>query len=144
MEMKGNRKNRYQRLVFSCLLGISCFICGCQMQEAKAEKIQDVEFVLVEEDALPEELLAKIEENKATDMKLVWKSGESTYIVRGYGEQETGGYSIQILELYQTKNSVILKTNLLGPAKGSVKNTSPSFPYVVLKTKTLPETLIFD
>lgn len=114
------------------------------MQQAKEEKIRDVEFVLVEEDALPEELMAKIEEKKATDMKLVWKSGESTYIVRGYGEQETGGYSIQILELYQTKNAVILKTNLLGPAKESVKNVSPSFPYVVLKTKILPETLIFD
>lgn len=139
------KDNRIRLSIFAlCMAVFSLALCGCEVKETKEAKIKDVEFTLVEEEEIPEELLLKIEEKKAADMKLMFESGEYTYIVRGYGEQETGGYSIQILEFYQTRNAVVLSTNLLGPSKGSEKNKAPSFPYVVIKTKTLPETLVFD
>lgn len=135
-------KNSFIGLIF-CLLLWSVCISACQMENGNEKKVKDLEFTLVEEEEIPKELLEKIEEKKAADMKLVFESGEYTYIVRGYGEQETGGYSIQIPKFYLTNNAVVLETKLLGPPKGSVENVTPSFPYVVIRTQTLSKNVIF-
>lgn len=65
---------------------------------------------------IPEELQNDIEEKKAADFKMTYKDSEFLYIVRGYGEQETGGYSICIRDLYLTSNAIIFDTELIGPA----------------------------
>ena len=113
------------------------------MEKTDEKKVKDLDYVLVEEEDIPQELLAKIEEKKAADFKLVYESDESMYVVRGYGEQETGGYSIQILDFYMTENAVIFSTNLLGPSKDETKNIAPSYPYVVLQTENPGKNIIF-
>lgn len=122
---------------------MSVLLCGCNMEKTDEKKVKDLDYVLVEEEDIPQELLAKIEEKKAADFKLVYESDESMYVVRGYGEQETGGYSIQILDFYMTENAVIFSTNLLGPSKDETKNIAPSYPYVVLQTENPGKNIIF-
>ena len=63
--------------------------------------------------------------------------------MRGYGEQETGGYSIQILDFYLTQNAVVFDTNLIGPSKDETKNAAPSYPYLVVRTKNPDKNVIF-
>ena len=106
---------------------------GCGIEKTDGRKLKDLEYEMVEEEDIPEELQAKIEEKKEADFKLTYESDRYLYIVRGYGEQETGGYSIQILEFYLTQNAIVFDTNLMGPSKDEVKNTAPSYPYLVVR-----------
>lgn len=119
-------------------------VSGCGIEKTDGNKIRDLEYEIQEEDQLPEELKAKIEEKKAADFKLVYESDDSLYVVRGYGEQETGGYSIQIQEFYLTGNAVVFQSKLLGPSKDEVKNAAPSYPYVVIKTENVDKNVIFE
>lgn len=133
----------WSAMVISLILCFSVF-CGCGVEKTDGNKIRDLEYEIMDEDQLPEELAAKIEEKKAADFKLVYESDDNLYVVRGYGEQETGGYSIQIQEFYLTGNAVVFQSALMGPAKDEVKNAAPSYPYVVIKTENVDKNVVFE
>lgn len=84
------------------------------------------------------------EEKKAADFKMTYKDSKFLYIVRGYGEQETGGYSICIRDLYLTSNAIIFDTELIGPRKGETISKSPSYPYIVVKVELRDENVVFE
>ena len=81
------------------------------------------------------------EEKKTADFKLTYETPEYLYIVRGYGEQATGGYSIQVKELYLTSNAVFFSTELIGPRKGENAVKSPSYPFIVIRTEKREENM---
>lgn len=118
-------------------------LSGCGIEKTDRSKVQNLTYEMVEEEAVPEELKTKIEEKKAADFKLTFESDNYLYVVRGYGEQETGGYSIQITDFYLTKNAIVFDTNLAGPSKDDLKNPAPSFPYVIIKTENFDKNVIF-
>ena len=62
----------------------------------------------------------------------------------GYGEQETGGYSISVRELYLTENAIVADTELLGPQNLEQTGAEKSYPYIVIKTEYLEEPIIFQ
>ena len=64
--------------------------------------------------------------------------------MRGYGEQATGGYSIQIKELYLSNNAAFFQTELIGPRKGETITKSPSYPYIVVVTEKVDKNLVFE
>ena len=64
---------------------------GCGIEDTNGSKIEDVEFTVLEEEAVPEELKQEIEERKEMDFKLTYEDNGKLYIARGYGEKETGG-----------------------------------------------------
>ena len=117
-------------LYMAALLMITVLVTlfGCGIEKTDGNRLQDLEYEIIE-DEIPKELAEKIEEKKSADFKLTYENDKYLYIVRGYGEQETGGYSIQILDLYLTQNAVVLHTNLKGPSKDEVKNAAPCDPY---------------
>ena len=86
----------------------------------------------------------QIEQKKSADFKLTFETPEHLYIVRGYGEQMTGGYSIQVEELYLSSNAVFFKTTLLGPRKGEVIGKNPSYPYIVIQTESVDKNVVFE
>ena len=126
------------------LILVSGIWCGCGIEKTDGKKIRDLEYEIIEEDDIPEELKAKIEEKKEADFKLTYESDRYLYIVRGYGEQETGGYSIQIPDFYLTKNAIVFDTNLMGPSKDEVKNAAPSYPYLVIRVENQDKNIIFQ
>jgi len=93
---------------------------------------------------IPEKVKAVIEEKKAADFKTTYELDGDLYIVRGYGEQETGGYSICIRDLYLTSNAILFDTELVGPRKGEQVSSGPSYPYIVIKTEKRDESTIFE
>ena len=117
---------------------------GCSVKDTNGTKVADLEYVIVEESELPEELKTMIEEKKAADFKLTYESGEELYIVRGYGEQATGGYSIRIRDCYLTSNAILFDTELVGPRKGESTSASPSYPYIVIRMEKREENTIFE
>ena len=63
------------------------------------------------------------------------REGDDLYILRGYGKQKSGGFSIQIEEVSKSENAVFVRTKLVGPAAKEEQKGAASCPYVVLKTK---------
>ena len=114
-------------------------ISGCSIEQTNETKVSDLTYTIVEESETPEELKTMIEEKKTADFKLTYEMEDDLYIVRGYGEQATGGYSICVRDCYLTTNAVVFDTELIGPRKGEVTNASPSCPYIVIQVKNLAQ-----
>lgn len=117
---------------------------GCAIEKTSRTKVRDLDYHVVAEEELPEELNSQIQEKKAADFKLTYETPEYLYIVRGYGEQETGGYSIQLAEFYLSSNAVFFKTTLIGPRKGENVVKSPSYPYIVIRTEKVDKNVVFE
>ena len=113
-----NRIYECQRRFLSvCLVCLLCFaVYACGKKQDPMEKIKDLDYTVIAEDNIPEELLAKIEERKEDTFKMTFEDQGFLYICVGYGTQQTGGYSIAVNEVYETANAVYIDTNLIGPS----------------------------
>ena len=127
-----------------CLLGMMLCTCACSMSSSERIKLRDLYFTVLSEDMIPQELKTVIEERKAESFKLTYSDKENLYIVIGYGQQQTGGYSIAVNALYLTDNAIYVNTSLLGPDASEKNKQEPSWPYIVIKTELLDETVIFE
>lgn len=139
---QSERKKRGLLLLAVMLLG--SVLGGCSVEETNRTKVADIEYMIVEDAGIPEELMTMIEEKKAADFKMTYELGEDLYIVRGYGEQATGGYSIRITDCYLASNAILFDTELVGPRKGENVTASPSYPYIVVKTENRDQSTIFE
>ena len=66
------------------------------------------------------------------------------YIAKGYGVQETSGYSIRITDLYEAAEGVVVCTELLGPGKDEPVLKVETYPYIVVKLKDLGLDVLFQ
>lgn len=119
-------------------------LAGCSVEKTNRTKVRDLDYHVAAKEEIPEELSIQLEEKKAADFKMTYETPEYLYIVRGYGEQATGGYSIQVKELYLTSNAVFFSTELIGPRKGENTAKSPSYPYIVVRTEKTEQNVVFE
>ena len=119
-------------------------LSACSMLSEENVKLRDLDFTVLSEETIPQELCTIIEEKEGGPFKLTYSDKEFLYICIGYGEQATGGYSIAVNELYLTDNAIYVNTELLGPEASEKGNKVPSYPYIVIKTEYLEETVIFQ
>lgn len=140
--LRERQKSIFLLLLLLMLCGI--LICGCGVKKSGTEKVRDLEFTVLEEDEIPDKLKEAIEEKKADDFKMSYILDDYLYIVRGFGMQETGGYSIQVQELYLADNAIYFEADLIGPESGEVKEKAVSYPFVVVKTERLEENVVFE
>ncbi len=128
----------------SIILLIGFFLMGCQQNPRDAEKIRDIDFTVVNEMDLPDQLRQVIEEKKEHGFKLTYAEGDYLYIVIGYGAQKTGGYSIVVNDLYLTENAILFDTELFGPRNEDVVDEATSYPYIVVKIEYMEYSVVFD
>ena len=83
----------------------------------------------------PPEIDQILRRKKESAFQMAYESGDDLYILRGYGKQKSGGFSIQIEEVSKSENAVFVRTKLVGPAAKEEQKGTASCPYVVLKTK---------
>lgn len=133
-----------KRGCFAALFLIAAVLAGCTFMSDERIKLRDLDFTILSEGKIPEELAGIIAEKQAEPFKLTYSDNEYLYICIGYGEQATGGYSIAVNELYLTDNAIYVNTTLLGPDASEKNNPTPSYPYIVIKTEYLDETVIFE
>lgn len=131
-----------KRIILLVILSV-CFLCSCSISKDNDEKVQDLEFTVVPEAEIPPELLTIIEQKKTTEMKHTWTNGEYLYVIVGYGEQKTSGYSIAVNEFYLGKNAIYIDTSLIGPSKEEKVNETLTYPYLVIKTEAREEPVVF-
>lgn len=131
------------------LLGIMAFcgmlLCACGSDQ-KPEKTGDVSYEIVPEAELPEELAKLIDERKESEFRLSFSDEESLYLIVGYGRQQTGGYSIQIKDLYLADDVIYIDTELQGPLPEETANAEESTqtPYIVVKMEMTDKTIYFE
>ncbi len=127
-----------------CLVFLVCVLAaGCGLLDTSDKKVSDVAFTVVSPDQLPEEVTSLIEERKAEAFQMAYSDGQYTYIIIGYGEQPTGGYSIQVNEVYMGADALWVDTDLIGPDETNNQDPVPSFPYAVVKIEMTDATIQF-
>lgn len=144
--MKNPEKRHFTAKALMCAVLGACtlLLAGCTFLSEETIKLRDLEFTVLSEEKIPKELLSIIDEKKSTPFQITYSDNNYLYICVGYGEQETGGYSIAVNELYLTENNICTNTSLLGPDASEKTNKTPSYPYIVLKTEYLDLTVIFE
>ena len=106
---------------------------GCGKKEDDRSGRSEVDFEVVPKEELPAPLAEAVEENKKDEIRMTYMDGEDLYLIRGYGEQATGGYSISVLECSEDEEKVYLDTRLLGPENPDEISRDPSYPYLALR-----------
>ena len=125
------------------LLLILVLQSGCRFVRIREEERQPLKYEIVSQDQIPKELAAIIREEKSGKMQMTYQRGKELYLVRGYGQQLSGGYSIQVEELSCSSNGVFFKTKLLGPEDLEKASGVPSCPYIVVKTQNRKDPVEF-
>lgn len=135
--------NRKQLLCIALLAGLILTLTGCTMPGSGETKREQVDFTVVNEERLPEELAQLLEGKKTEPFKLTYTDGSFLYLCIGYGEQETGGYSVSVKELSRAEGMVYVNTLLVGPETVPEEGSAPSYPMIVLKIENRDEQINF-
>lgn len=118
--------------VFFILLAVLLTACGAADGGTKSER-KEVDCTVMDPRKIPEELAKLIEQNKKDEIRMTYTDGTALYLIRGYGEQKTGGYSIEVAECTEDDETVYFDTRLLGPSAQEKLPKEPSYPYLVVK-----------
>lgn len=103
------------RIIIYVVILLTLF--SCKITSADEEKINDLEYEIIEYHFMNEELRQIYDEAVFENKRLTYISREEEYLIICYGEQPTTGYSIEIKELYETKNTIVADSTLMGPPK---------------------------
>ncbi len=123
---------------------IAVLASGCTIRKEDTEKLRDIDFTVVKSEDVPEELRDIIQEKQENETKLFYADEGYLYVVRGYGKQDTSGYSVEVRDCYETENTICVETNLLGPPKGEEVVDKPTYPCVVIKMEYSEKDVIFN
>ena len=135
------QKNKINLLVIVMLCVVAVSACG--MEKISTRKTNDVDFTVVAESEMPAEVSQIIEERKEGQFQVTYSDKENTYILIGYGKQQYDGYSIQVKNLYETKNAICVKTEFKGPEEYTNTETI-SYPYIVIKIEYTDKNIVFS
>lgn len=119
-------------------------LTGCKMIKVENVRVEDLDYTVVRESDIPEQLMTVIHEKKAEPFDMTYEHEGYLYVVRGYGKQNSGGYSIVVSDLYLGKNAIYIQTDLVGPETEEQKTEGVSYPYIVLKMEGRTEPVFFQ
>lgn len=126
-----------------CLLLVGiCLLSGCQ-KNTIPEKKEDLDFTVVSGTDVPDDLQELIDKKYQEPFEMTYSDGAFLYIVKGYGEQDTGGYNITVKDFYQSEDGLVFDTELFGPKKDEEVSNTPCFPYIVIKAEYIDAPVIF-
>lgn len=118
-------------------------ISGCAAGTSENENKTDVDFTVVEDEDLPKELKKLIDDRKENTLRLIFTTKDYTYVVAGFGAQETSGYSIRVNGVYVADDTLYTDISLIGPAEDEPVNEVKTTPYIVLKMEKREESIVF-
>lgn len=127
-------------LIILCLV---FSLVGCKAEEKSEKKIKDLDFTVLGDNEIPTDLKQIIEDNKHDVAKTTYVDMGELYIIVCYGDQPTTGYSIQVNELYETENTITIKTTLVGPAKNEKVLNLVTSPYIVVKLENIEKSVVY-
>ena len=128
-----------------CLLAalvLAAVLSGCGLMRIEEEERKPVDYTVVERQDIPAALVEIMNEKKEKEFQLSYETGEALYLAKGYGQQMSGGYSIQVEELGASSNGRFFVTRLIGP-KDLNEAGVPSYPCIVIKTEPQKKPVVF-
>lgn len=126
-----------------CAAVMMLVLGGCGLVHVEGEPRTPLAYTVVSSKELPEEIASLIDEKKEKEFQMTYQNGEELYLIRGYGRQPSGGYSIQAEEVGLSSNAVFFRTKLLGPQEEDV-GKEPSYPVIVVKIEFREEPVVFE
>lgn len=117
------------------------FLCGCRVFN-KEETAQELDYEIVAEEEIPEEMKAVIEEKKAQGFQITFEEKDTLYIGQGYGEKDQEGYEILVDQCQYSDDFVYFHTILNGPRE-ETKEKGQSYPYLVVRCEVSGKEVIF-
>lgn len=126
------------------LIFLVVFLTGCIEKPLQKEKIQELTFVVSEENEIPEELKSQIEKAKEKAFRMSYEDAGMLYIAEGYGMQPKTGYYVEVIYIYETEDAVVFHTHLMGPQKGEETEDEESYPYVVAVVENIGKKVLFE
>lgn len=121
------------------LVGMNSFGCGKEISE---EKVKEIDYTVVNEEDIPEYVKTEIDNKLKEPFRFSYSDKENMYIVAGYGEQVSGGYSIVVDDLYQADGVIVFATTLKGP-ESERKGDTPTYPYIVVKIENMELEVVY-
>ena len=132
MGTKTERTGNYPCLRWWLPCVLVFLLAGCQGGSTAGEQVP-VAFSVEEERTIPAALRQAIKENEAREIRMTFEDGNDLYLIRGYGEQKTGGYSIAVDACTEDEEKLYLTTRLLGPEDAEKQPKDASYPYIVVR-----------
>lgn len=121
-------------IVAVVLLAICCSgWMGCSPSQKNREAYKDVSYTVVKRTEIPKEAMELIQNQGEREFQMVYKSDGWLYVMRGYGVQKTGGYSIRIQSVRTQGERLFVKSELVGPQTKEEQKGGSSYPYIVIK-----------
>ena len=108
-------------------------LTGCSKDDAP-KKLQELDYTVVSGTDVPDELDALIKERQKKDFQLTFSDNSCLYIIKGYGKQKSGGFSIVINDFYLSDECMVFDTELFGPKSDETVSDKPTYPYIIIKT----------
>lgn len=118
-------------------------LMGCTTIEKEKKGQTTVEYEVLEEADIPEEMKKSIKEKKAEPFRIVYRDMDFLYLAEGYGRMERSGYCIEITNCAETETAIYIETTLHGPG-GEGRICETEFPYCVIRTTYSKKPVIFE
>lgn len=123
---------------------VSCLLAGCSVKEYDETKENDIDFTILSEEEMPEQVSEIIEASKTESFRKTYSDKDYLYIIIGYGAQPTSSYSIEIQELYESSNAVYVTSMLKGPSHAEKVLDVTTYPYIVAKIQYTDKAVVFQ
>ena len=121
-----------------CIPFLSC--CSFKNTDAKGD---NVDYTIVTGSEIPDELKKIIKKRRNKAFELSYNDGEYLYVAKGYGQKDTNGYDITVKGFYKSDDNLIFDTCLNGPKTNENVSVKLSYPYIVIKTEYMNNSIIF-
>ena len=130
------------------MIAVTMLLSGCSFGTIEEQKTGDVIYEIVKKEEIPEQLKEEIKEAGKKEMWICYadtgKEETYLYVVRGYGTQQTTGYSIEVNACYETVDTVVIRTTLQGPEKKEKIHKKKTYPYIVIKMPYTEKQIIYE
>ena len=144
--IKFHTKNKIHKntLILMLIVSLAVLFTACSIQNVDKEKIRDLEYTVLEEEYIPEEVYEQVVNDMDEFCRKAYVCSDVLYIVVCYGAQPTEGYSIEVDYLYESSNAILVETTLKGPAGIDKVEEVITYPYIVLKVENIDKTVVFN
>lgn len=132
-----------KRILVPLLILLAVLTAGCARGSKQYEKIGEADYTVAEEPSLPKELMELIHEKWEKPFRMTFLTEDSLYVVQGFGEQPTGGYSVSAEEVYLAEEGICVSFLLTGPKADRQVLAARTYPFLVLRFPASEVDVIF-
>lgn len=119
-----------------CLLAVGCSAGKKEnLPAADYMSAPDVVYELVSGTQVPQKVYERIFHRQKERFGFTYEDENDQYIAFGFGRMPTGGYSIQVLAVKDTKDTIVVEAKIIAPEPGEVVRDQESYPYLILRVE---------